>query len=138
VNLFRNGSLEQLPSVLSENLQFSSQESAAVAQSTHKHFTDTPAVQFSRAGIAAMVAQPIRNSQASALAQVSMADPEGCHCPSTSIYTPSKHHVSSTGLTSASASVSADVTLPISLRVRSCEKLQHTTRSLLVCLSMGS
>jgi hypothetical protein len=52
-----------------------------------------------------------------------------CHCPSSSIYTPSKHHVSSTGLASAHASVSADITLCQSAQVcGSGKKLQHTTR----------
>jgi hypothetical protein len=52
---------------------------ASAAWSTGKHFTDTPAVQFSRVRIAnkpAAVAQPSRNSQVSALAQVSRRDPE--------------------------------------------------------------
>ena len=46
--------------------------SAVTAQSTHKHFTDTPAVQFSSSGLATAVAKPSRNNQISAeLAQVS-------------------------------------------------------------------
>ena len=49
--------------------------SAVAARSTQKYFTDVPAVQFSRVGIAAAVVQPSRNSQASAkLAQVSRRD----------------------------------------------------------------
>jgi hypothetical protein len=40
--------------------------SAVAAQSTCKHFTDTPAVQFGSVEIAASVARPSRNSQASA------------------------------------------------------------------------
>ena len=49
------------------------------AQTTHKHFTDTPEVQFSSVRIAAVVEKPSRNSQASAeSAQVSRRDQEGC------------------------------------------------------------
>ena len=55
-------------------------------------------------------------------------------CPLNPIYTPSKHHVSSMGLASACLSVPADITLPISHR--SGKKLQHTTRSFLVCFSL--
>jgi hypothetical protein len=62
VDLFRNWSLEQIPSALSEDQQFSLQERAAAAWSTCKYFTDMPAVQCSSVGIA----QPSRNSQASA------------------------------------------------------------------------
>jgi hypothetical protein len=56
VDLFRNGSLEQFPSALSGNQQFSSiYRSAAATPSICKHFMDIPAVQFSRVGIAAAV-----------------------------------------------------------------------------------
>jgi hypothetical protein len=37
-----------------------------------------------------------------------------CHYLSSSFYTPSKHHVSFMGFASASESISADITLPIS------------------------
>ena len=40
--------------------------SASTARSTGKHFTDTPAVQFGRVGIATAVSRPSRDSQASA------------------------------------------------------------------------
>ena len=50
---------------------------AAAARSTRKHFTDTPAVQFSRVRLATVVTQPSRDSQASALAQVSRRDQQG-------------------------------------------------------------
>jgi hypothetical protein len=44
------------------------------ARSTHKHFSDTLAVQFGRAGLATAVIQPSKDSQASASAQVSRRD----------------------------------------------------------------
>ena len=47
-----------------------------VAQSTHKHLTDKPAVQFGKIGLATAVTRPSRNSQASTLAQVSGGGPE--------------------------------------------------------------
>jgi hypothetical protein len=51
VDLFRNGSLEKLSSVLSGNWQFGSQVN--IGSSIHlKHFTDIPAVQFCRVRIA--------------------------------------------------------------------------------------
>ena len=43
----------------------------AAAQSTHKHFTDISAVQFSRANRTVVVTRSSRDSQASASAQVS-------------------------------------------------------------------
>ena len=49
MDLFRNYSLEQIPSALLGNPQFSSQESSAPAQSTHKYFMN---IQFSRVRIA--------------------------------------------------------------------------------------
>ena len=57
MDLFRNGSLEQIPSALSGNQQFSSQESAGATQSTCKHFMDMPAVHFDRVGIVNMNSQ---------------------------------------------------------------------------------
>ena len=53
--------------------------SVVAAQTTHKHFTDTPEVQFSSVRIAAVVEKPSRNGQPSAeSAQVSRRDQEGC------------------------------------------------------------
>ena len=52
MDLFRNCSLEQITSVLSENQQFSSQKSAVAAQSAHKHCENLSAVNFSSVGIA--------------------------------------------------------------------------------------
>jgi hypothetical protein len=49
--------LEQIPSALSGNQQFSSQESSLADPSTHKHF-----IQFSRARLAAVVALPSRTA----------------------------------------------------------------------------
>jgi hypothetical protein len=47
VDLFRNGSLEQITSVLSGNWQFSPQVSSSSSSSiTDKNFTDTPAVEL--------------------------------------------------------------------------------------------
>lgn len=40
--------------------------------------------------------------------------PHLCHCPFSTVYTPTKHQVSPTGLPSARESVSADITLLIS------------------------
>lgn len=51
MDLFRNGSLEQLPSVLSRNGS-SFHKSAAAARSTCKHCTDITTVQFDRVRIA--------------------------------------------------------------------------------------
>jgi hypothetical protein len=48
LDLFRNGSLEQIPSAWSGNQQFSSQ----VNSSGSIHFPGTPAVQLSGVGIA--------------------------------------------------------------------------------------
>jgi hypothetical protein len=160
VDLFRNSSLEQVPSALSGNQQFSSQVSSwSCVHCTQKHFMDTPAVQFSTIGIAAAVAQCSKSNQASAkLTWVSRInwDQQGhqeqfsivpllgkcrsmktwdhevfseaskhssSHSSLSLIYTPTKHHVSSTGhhlsclslcLASAGESVSADISLPIS------------------------
>jgi hypothetical protein len=47
---------------------------AAEALLTHKHFMDTPAVQFSRVGLVTVVTRPSRASQASAWAPVSRRD----------------------------------------------------------------
>lgn len=69
MDLFRNGSLEQILSALSGNQQFGSLVSSG--SPTRKHFMVTPAVQFSSVRTAAAVAQPSRSGQASALAQVS-------------------------------------------------------------------
>ena len=52
LDLFRNSSLEQIPSALSGTQQFSSQESAEAAPSTWKHFTNILAVQLSGVRIA--------------------------------------------------------------------------------------
>ena len=49
VDLFRNGSLKQIPSLLLGNQQFSSQVSSDSLQA------DIPAVQFCRVGLAAVV-----------------------------------------------------------------------------------
>jgi hypothetical protein len=54
VDLFRNSSLEQIPSALSGSQKFSSQDSAVAAQSTCKNFTHILAVQFSSIRIANM------------------------------------------------------------------------------------
>ena len=53
------------------------QRSAEAAQSTRKHFTDTPAVLFVRVGLATVVTRPSRISQASAKALVIRRDLEG-------------------------------------------------------------
>ena len=47
------------------------------AQSTHRHLTDTPAVQFDRDGLATVETQPIRDNHASALVHISRRDQEG-------------------------------------------------------------
>jgi hypothetical protein len=55
------------------------------------------------------------------------------------MYTSSKHQVPSTGLASARESVSDDVTRCQSARaLRSGKRLQHTTRSFLLCFSLWS
>jgi hypothetical protein len=54
--MFKDCSLEQIPSALSGNQQFGSQECTEAAQSTCKHFTDISAGQSSSVGIAAVVA----------------------------------------------------------------------------------
>lgn len=69
MDLFRNGSLEQILSALSGNQQFGSLVSSG--SPTREHFLDAPAVQFSSVGRAAAVARPSRSGQASASAQVS-------------------------------------------------------------------
>jgi hypothetical protein len=51
--------------------------SATAAPSTHKHFTNAPAVQFGRVGLATAVTRPSRDSQASASVQVSRRDQGG-------------------------------------------------------------
>jgi hypothetical protein len=77
VDLLGKHSLEQIQSALSENQQFRSQKSTAATQSTSKHFTHTPAVQYCLGNKyeSAVVAGLSRNSQASAKsAQVSRSD----------------------------------------------------------------
>ena len=71
VDLFRNGSLEQIPFMLLGNQQFSS-HTGQQQQLDLLTNTDTSAIWFSNAMIAAAVVQPSRNSQTSAeSAQVS-------------------------------------------------------------------
>ena len=61
VDLFRNTSLEQISSACQE-INSSVHRSITAAPSTHKHFMDIPAGQFS----SIRTARPSRNSQASA------------------------------------------------------------------------
>jgi hypothetical protein len=49
-----------------QEMSSSGHQSTEAVQSTHKHFIDIPAVQFSSVGIAALVAQLNRNSKTSA------------------------------------------------------------------------
>jgi hypothetical protein len=56
VDLFRNGSSEQILSALSGNQKFSSQEPATASGSTQKHFTEISAIQFSSVRLIAAVA----------------------------------------------------------------------------------
>ena len=137
VDLFRNGSLEQIPSALLGNQQFNSQvSSSTLIHSQTVSFTDILAVQFSSVGTVAVVTQPSKNSQAStewARSQQEGFGPAGtpgevlclvslnkemiskeARPRSDSllnpIYTPSKHHMCSTSLASAHASVLDDIT----------------------------
>ena len=70
IDLFRNGSLEQLLSVLSGNLQFRSQVSngsSIYSQTLHRYTSSS----VGQSRVSNKVARPSRDSQASALAQVS-------------------------------------------------------------------
>jgi hypothetical protein len=125
--------------------------SAAAAPSTHKHFTDTPAVQFSRVGIASTNQQQWhgltetarsrpwhksaggtqRDTRSFQLHLSQRSEYQQRHkthkrCTASSISKPSLASIticrvllslqtSSTGLASSHASVSAGITLPISL-----------------------
>ena len=68
--MFIKTSLEQILWVFWVNQQFTSQETVVAPQFSCKQFTQSPVVQFSRTGLAAVVIGPSRNSQASASAQV--------------------------------------------------------------------
>ena len=74
------GSLEQLPSVLSGNLQFSSQVSngRSVHLQTLHRYTSSPVQSQDSKHESAAGALPSKASQASALAQVSRKDQEEC------------------------------------------------------------
>ena len=121
LDLFGYGSLVQILSAFSGNQQYSVHRLAGAAQFTHKHFMNTPAVQFISVMIAATVAWPSRNSQASAKSAGGDQDQEGCqkicaeplsakwtyaskpspcHCPFYTIYNPSRNHMSTTGVAS--------------------------------------
>ena len=126
---------------------------AGAAQSTRKHFTDTPAVHFGRVQLATVVTQPSRQPGLS-LSSSQQEGPTGTpgevlscaslrethkHCTASCtsklssfsvtpslcgvLFIPSKHHIYSTGFASAGLSVSADITLLISL---SPQKQQET------------
>ena len=70
MDVFRNGSFEQIPPTLSENQQFGSQVGIGGSLIHLKTlYRYTPAVQFGRVRLAAVVAQPSRSSQAHFLHQ---------------------------------------------------------------------
>ena len=61
--------------------------------------------------------------------------PSLCHCPSSPFYTPSKHHVSSTGLASSPQHMGLNHLTSLCQSAQVCwsrKKPQHTTRSFLV------
>ena len=96
--------------------------STLTAQSTCKHFTDLPAVQFSRVGIANTNQQWWHNLAETARPQPQLESAEGTRKNarrSSRLCLPqgSKdqiHHMFSTDLASVCASVSTDITLPVS------------------------
>lgn len=133
MDLFRNGSLEQILSALSGNQQFGSLVSSG--SPTRKHFMVTPAVQFSSVRTAAAVAQPSRSGQASALAQVSRKNQKFSAVPLSEMkisktvesYIYSLQISCSMGVVSPRVlplceSVSADMTLPIGPSRGICKK----------------
>jgi hypothetical protein len=141
----------------------SAHRSAAAARSTRKHFTDTPAAQFSRDGspslgsshqegrqekFSAVLSGNQRSAKMRPTSIIQLAVPASqalCLAPSSPIYT-SKHQVSSTGLTSAGVfpqqvSLSQLTSLRQSAQVRGNGKKlqQHTARRFFgVVLSMES
>ena len=81
VDLFRNGSLERISSVLLGNRQFSSQVSSSISihssQTTYGYPSSPVRQSEDSKHESATVAYPSRDSQPWALAQVNRRDPEG-------------------------------------------------------------
>jgi hypothetical protein len=142
VDLFRNGSLGQVPSVLSGNQQFSSQASISsliyliYSQQSYSVVLGYQQVAWpsrnSQAG-GIWTSRDIRSSSQLCLSQWSedqqkgqdkeavsyVSKPNSASVPPLSpFYTPSKHHAFSMGLDSTHVSVSADITLPINSGLR--------------------